>query len=109
MVWGDFAGLSSLRQRYFLWSKNQKSIADEQQTRETQNNRIVAEAYGLQDEVLIDVPLHRVSLTRNVEFRYGPGRSATEYEALERADFAAEIISYAVGCMFGRYSSMSRA
>ncbi|UGQ51170.1 BREX-1 system adenine-specific DNA-methyltransferase PglX [Rhodococcus qingshengii] len=101
---GDFAGLGSLRQRYFLWSKNQKSIANEQQTRETQNNRIVAEAYGLQDEVLIDVPLHRVSLIRNVDFRYGPGKSAAEYEVLERADLAAELISFAVGCMFGRYS-----
>ncbi len=101
---GDFAGLGSLRQRYFLWSKNQKSTADEQQNRETQNNRVVAEAYGLQDEVPIDVPLHRVSLTRNVEFRYGPGKSEVEYEALERADLSAELISYAVGCMFGRYS-----
>ena len=101
---GDFAGRGSLWQRYFLWSKNQKSTADEQQTRETRNNRLVAEAYGLQDEVPIDVPLHRVSLTRNVEFRYGPGKSEAEYETLERADLAAELITYAVGCMFGRYS-----
>ncbi len=55
-------------------------------------------------EVPIEVPLHRVSLTRNVEFRYGPGRSAEEYAALERADAMRELVSYAIGCMFGRYS-----
>lgn len=97
-------GQGSLLECYASWAANQIRTAEEQGDRETANNRVVAEAYGLQDEVPIDVPLHRVSLTRNVEFRYGPGKSATEYEVLERVDLAAEIISYAVGCMFGRYS-----
>jgi hypothetical protein len=78
--------------------------ASEQQQREAENNRVVAETYGLDGEVQIQVPLHRISLTRNVEFRYGPGKTRVEYAALERADLAAELISYAVGCMFGRYS-----
>ncbi|MGV9748325.1 BREX-1 system adenine-specific DNA-methyltransferase PglX [Rhodococcus zopfii] len=93
-----------LLQRATFWSARWRAISREQQSRETENNRVVAEAYGVQDEVPIDVPLHRVSLTRNVEFRYGPGKTAPEYEALERADLTAELISYAVGCMFGRYS-----
>ena len=95
---------SSLPQRLAVWSARQQTVAREQQERETENNRAVAAAYDLLDEVPIDVPLHRVSLTRNVEFRYGPGKSAAEYEKLERADVTAELISYAVGCMFGRYS-----
>ncbi|MFI8412131.1 BREX-1 system adenine-specific DNA-methyltransferase PglX [Paeniglutamicibacter gangotriensis] len=93
-----------LLEHYSAWSTSRARNAREQQSRETANNRIIAEAFGLQDEVPISVPLHRVSLTRNVEFRYGPEKSAAEYEALERADFTAELISYAVGCMFGRYS-----
>ncbi|MFI9632569.1 BREX-1 system adenine-specific DNA-methyltransferase PglX [Nocardia sp. NPDC051929] len=93
-----------LAKRYAAWSLAQSRIAREQQAREMENNRVVAEAYGLSDEVPVDVPLHRVSLTRNVEFRYGPGKSGAEYEALERADLVEELISYAVGCMFGRYS-----
>ncbi|MFF5036617.1 BREX-1 system adenine-specific DNA-methyltransferase PglX [Nocardia salmonicida] len=93
-----------LARRYGVWSSDQSQTSREQQTRERENNRVVAEAYGLADEVSVDVPLHRVSLTRNVEFRYGPGKSDAEYEALERADVVAELISYAVGCMFGRYS-----
>ncbi|BDU00127.1 BREX-1 system adenine-specific DNA-methyltransferase PglX [Nocardia sputorum] len=94
----------TLSEHYAAWSVRQSQIAREQRARETANNRVVAEAYGLQDEVQIEVPLHRVSLNRNVEFRYGPGKSDTEYEALERADFVKELFSHAVGCMFGRYS-----
>ncbi|MDM7489835.1 BREX-1 system adenine-specific DNA-methyltransferase PglX [Rhodococcus sp. CSLK01-03] len=101
---GGVACHGSLRKHYNVWSTDQARAAQDQQARETENNRVIAEAYGLQDEVPVDVPLHRVSLTRNVEFRYGPGKSEAEYEALERVDFAAELISYAVGCMFGRYS-----
>jgi type II restriction/modification system DNA methylase subunit YeeA len=86
------------------YAAESSAIATDQRARETKNNRIVAEAYGLVDEVPIDVPLHRVSLTRNVEFRYGPGRSPAEYATLERADVVADLVSYAVGCMFGRYS-----
>lgn len=101
---GELGGRRSLSECYGVWSVNQKRISHEQWDRETENNRIVAEAFGLQDEVQIAIPLHRVSLMRNVEFRYGPGKSAAEYEAMARVDIAAELISYAVGCMFGRYS-----
>jgi len=97
-------GSVSVRSQLVEWSSRWAEIARDQQAREAINNQIVAEAYGLEGEVSTEVPLHRVSLTRNVEFRYGPGKSAEEYSALERADVAAEIVSYAVGCMFGRYS-----
>ncbi len=76
----------------------------QQRARETQVNRSVAEEFGLENEVPIDVPLDRVSLARNVEFRYGPGRTSAGYASLERADAALEFVSFAVGCMFGRYS-----
>lgn len=97
-------GSVSLRWQLVEWSARWAEITRDQQTREAMNNQIVAEAYGLEGEVSNEVPLHRVSLTRNVEFRYGPGKSAEEYSALERADVTAELVSYAIGCMFGRYS-----
>lgn len=93
-----------LAELYETWSENTRRTSLAQQEREVKNNQIVANAYGLADEVPIEVPLHRVSLTRNVEFRYGPGRLDAEYEALERADFARELLSYAIGCVFGRFS-----
>ena len=93
-----------LAELFETWSETSRNTSLAQQEREAKNNQIVADAYGLADEVPIEVPLHRVSLTRNVEFRYGPGHSGAEYEALERADFARELISYAIGCVFGRFS-----
>jgi type II restriction/modification system DNA methylase subunit YeeA len=64
----------------------------------------VSEGYGLSADIPIEVPLHRVSLFRNVQFQYGPGKTREDYLALERADAMKELISYGVGCMFGRYS-----
>ena len=55
-----------------------------------------------------EVPLNRVSLTSNPWFRYAPAkgeeRSEAEYRELFAADAVRDLISYAVGCMFGRYS-----
>lgn len=94
----------ALARQFADWSESQAQIARLQREREVENNRFAATAYHLLDEVPLDVPLHRVSLTRNVEFRYGAGKDAAEYEALERTDFVSELVSYAVGCMLGRYS-----
>jgi hypothetical protein len=98
------ASETRLADRADEYSARWGQISEEQRFREASNNRVVAEAYGLEDEVALDVERHRVSLTRNVEFRYGAGRTAEEYRVHERADAAAEFVSYAIGCMFGRYS-----
>jgi hypothetical protein len=74
------------------------------QRNETENNRLFLEAYALQEESSPSVELHEVSLTCNPHYRYGPGKSEEEYEALLKADTMREFISFAVGCMFGRYS-----
>jgi hypothetical protein len=71
---------------------------------ETEVNRLVALAYGLEEEVDIEVETGRVALGANDLFVYGERREAGEYEALARADLARDLVSYAVGCMFGRYS-----
>ncbi len=94
----------SLSERFEVWSAGWRATSLEQQRLESENNRIVAEAYGVADEVPIDIPLHSVSLFRNVEFAYGTGKATSEYVRLQRADVAGELVSYAVGCMFGRYS-----
>jgi type II restriction/modification system DNA methylase subunit YeeA len=71
---------------------------------EEENNRIFIEAYGLQNELTPDVPLSEITLTCNPHYRYGGEKSKQELEDLLRADTMREFISYAVGCMFGRYS-----
>lgn len=71
---------------------------------EEENNRIFIDAYGLQDELTPEVPLEEISLTCNPHYRYGGDKSEEELEALLLADTMRELVSYAVGCMFGRYS-----
>lgn len=80
-----------------------KCIAEEQRQREIKNNELVADAYGVRNEVPCDVPIERVSLKRNPAFAY-PKNTPAERDELMTCDIVKEIISYAVGCMFGRYS-----
>lgn len=76
----------------------------EMQRLEEENNRIFIEAYGLQDELAPDVPLKEITLTCNPHYRYGGNKSEEELERLLLADTMRELVSYAVGCMFGRYA-----
>jgi len=71
---------------------------------EEENNRIFIKAYGLQDELTPDVPLKEITLTCNPHYRYGGDKTSVELESLLLADTMKEFVSYAVGCMFGRYS-----
>ncbi|MBX3097313.1 MAG: hypothetical protein KF812_10660 [Fimbriimonadaceae bacterium] len=75
----------------------------EQQKLEIENNEAVAKLYGLEDEVPSHVPLERVSLTNNSAFRW-PSKSPEERDVLYAQSALLDLISYAVGCMFGRYS-----
>ena len=76
----------------------------EMQRLEEENNRIFIDAYGLQDELTPEVPLNEITLTCNPHYRYGNNKSEEELEALLLADTMRELVSYAVGCMFGRYA-----
>lgn len=81
-----------------------QEMTREMQSLEEENNNIFIEAYGLQDELTPDVPLSEITLTCNPHYRYDASKPEEELEALLRTDTIKELISYAVGCMFGRYS-----
>ena len=74
-----------------------------QQQLEIENNEAVAKLYGLEDEVSSHVPLERVSLTNNSAFRW-PNKTPEERDVLFTESAIVDLVSYAVGCMFGRYS-----
>ena len=71
---------------------------------EEENNRVFIDAYGLRDELTPEVPLNEITLTCNPHYRYGGDKSGEELEAMLLADTMRELVSYAVGCMLGRYS-----
>jgi len=81
-----------------------RDITFEVQRLEGENNRIFIEAYGLQDELTPEAPIEEITLTCNPAYRYGVKGTEEEREARLKADTIAEFLSYAVGCMFGRYS-----
>lgn len=71
---------------------------------EEENNRLFIEAYGLQDELTPDVPLEEITLTVNPKYRYGGKASDEELAQRFQSDTVCELISYAIGCIMGRYS-----
>jgi type II restriction/modification system DNA methylase subunit YeeA len=81
-----------------------RELTIEMQRLEEENNRIFIDAYGLQDELTPEVPLNEITLTCNPHYRYGGDKTEAELDALLLADTMREFISYAVGCMFGRYA-----
>ncbi|MDV6281504.1 BREX-1 system adenine-specific DNA-methyltransferase PglX [Rhodococcus jostii] len=89
------------------WSDS-LNVTNRAQDLEESNNRYFANLYGLVGDVECEVPLSRISLTQNPYFRYAPTKGVTrtddEYRTLFELDLARELISYAVGCMMGRYS-----
>jgi hypothetical protein len=90
----DFQTLPILQQRAATLSQSQAAADAEALTRfqrmkqlEEENNRLFIDAYGLQDELSPEVPDDQITL-------YRPNRE----EDIKR------LLSYAIGCMMGRYS-----
>lgn len=109
----DFTGLallhpnhrqSTLKASYQKLRAHWREMTQEMQHLEEENNRIFIDAYGLQDELTPEVSLKEITLTCNPRYRYGGDKSEEELETMLLADTMRELVSYAVGCMFGRYS-----
>lgn len=97
-----FAG--TLEATYARLRAHWQGMTDEMKRLEEENNRIFIDAYGLQDELIPEVPIEEITLTCNPAYRYGVKTSKDEREARLKADTMAEFLHYAVSCMFGRYS-----
>lgn len=96
--------LPTIKASYQKLRAHWRKMTQEMLRLEQENNRIFIEAYGLQDELTHEVPLSEVTLTCNPHYRYGGDKSEEGLEAMLLADTMRELVSYAVGCMFGRYS-----
>ncbi|MDD4821062.1 MAG: BREX-1 system adenine-specific DNA-methyltransferase PglX [Bacteroidales bacterium] len=65
---------------------------------EEELNRQFIEIYGLQDELTPDVPLEEITILQE------EGKIVDGQLEIQAAPVMLQLISYAVGCMFGRYS-----
>lgn len=90
--------------KYSQIRSNWQKMTEETQRLEEENNRTFIEAYGLQDKLTPEVPLEEITLTCNPHYRYKGNLTDEEREERLLQDTMKEFLSYAVGCMFGRYS-----
>jgi len=95
---------TSFERNYLALRADWQRMTDETKHLEEENNHIFIEAYGLQDELTPEVPLEEITLTCNPYYRYKGNYTVEEREARLLEDTIKEFLSYAVGCMFGRYS-----
>ena len=94
----------TLESSYAAWiTQNRETIA-EMKRLEEENNRLFIDAYGLADELTPDVPIEQITLTVNPSYRYGGKLTEEEQWTRFRQNSMAELVSYAIGCMMGRYS-----
>ncbi len=95
---------TTIESSYESWlAENHQAIATTQRLEE-ENNRLFIDAYGLSDELSPSVPIQEVTLTVNPAYRYGSKLPDSELQARFLRDSMAGLISYAIGCMMGRYS-----
>ncbi len=103
----------TLRETYTKLLTHWREMTLEMQRLEEENNHIFIEAYSLHNELTPEVPLNEITLICNPWYRYGKKcedqitgefPEDTELEARLLTDTMKQFISYAVGCMFGRYS-----
>jgi type II restriction/modification system DNA methylase subunit YeeA len=99
----DHAG-STLKATYRNLRNHQCKIIIETQQLEENNNKIFINSYSLQNELTPDVSFSEISLACNPSHRYGGVSTDEGLEARLQADTLAELISYAIGCIMGRYS-----
>ena len=97
-------GNESLESSYTAWVDNNLETIAETKRLEEENNHLFIDAYGLQDELTPNVPIEQITLTVNPAYRYGGNLTEKEQWTRFRQDTMAELVSYAIGCMMGRYS-----
>lgn len=93
-----------ISQGFEEFAKQCKALTSELRSLEVANNENFADEFDCDEIVDTSVSEEEVTLTCNPAYRYGVSFTEEEREARFREDTVAELLSYAVGCMFGRYS-----
>jgi type II restriction/modification system DNA methylase subunit YeeA len=94
----------TLESSYAAWITRNRDTMTEMKRLEEENNHLFIDAYSLGEELIPDVPIEQITLTVNPAYRYGGKLTVEEQWTRFRQDTMAELVSYAIGCMMGRYS-----
>ena len=96
---------TSLEWSYDMWKSGTENRFNQLKANEEELNRIFIDIYGLQDELTPDVADKDITVHRVFDSKDDVPESmkGSNYIRTKR-DEVISLISYAVGCMFGRYS-----
>lgn len=98
-------GERTVANAYSKWKEEANNRFNALKANEEELNRIFIDIYGLQDELTPEVEDKDVTVHRIYDNKEDiPESMAGSKYALTRQDVIKSFISYAVGCMFGRYS-----
>lgn len=92
-------GVGLLRDIHSSWRESSICVINRMKYLEEMNNKVLADFYGLADEIDPTVSLKEISLFVNTVYRFGED----DYQRLQSENFS-DIVSYSIGCMVGRYS-----
>lgn len=97
--------VSRISDAYAKWSDECAERFEQLKANEEELNRIFIDIYGLQDELTPEVEDKEVTVNRFYDSKEAiPESMKGSSYALTKLDAVKSFISYAVGCMFGRYS-----
>lgn len=104
-AWGDKLHVMRLSSAYKAWQLECEGRFEKLKANEEDLNRIFIDIYGLQGELTPDVADKDVTVHRIFDTKDNVPQSmqGSNYVCTKR-DEIVSLLSYAVGCMFGRYS-----
>lgn len=92
-----------LKESYEVYRGFCDRLFDEYEVVERYNNNLIERKLGLFAEVPQIFNRETISLYSNPYYRFNE-KNSVNYENLMQSDTLAELLSYAIGCMMGRYS-----
>lgn len=95
---GEIGKSYSIAALYNLYTTDWEERFMQLHANEEELNRQFIEIYGLQDELTPDVPLEEVTILQQGEIKVGDNHIEFQPDIVVK-----QFISYAVGCMMGRY------
>ena len=97
--------VGTVSEAYTLWKNECEDRFVQLKSNEEELNRIFIDIYGLQDELTPEVEDKDITVYRVYDEKEDiPQSMGKSKYALTKQDVIKSLVSYAVGCMFGRYS-----
>ena len=95
---------SSISLAYDEFEGRSKSLVSSMKSLEERNNQVLIDIYGLESDLDAKVSLNEITVDCNPKYRYANSYDEHELDSCWKADTVIDLISYSIGCMFGRYS-----